>query len=173
MKPYSVPFIHAVAYILAAEGGYVNDPVDRGGETNFGISKRSYPNINIAALTKEAATDIYYRDYWLKAKCDQLPPGVSLMVFDGIVQHGSKPAIQQLQRAIGVDDDGAIGPKTLSKVDAAMTLLGPTLLCQRILTQRGRTYARIVANNPTQFKFINGWFNRLDSLMQAVNEVVE
>lgn len=172
MKPYSVPFIHAVAYILAAEGGYVNDPVDRGGETNFGISKRSYPDINIAALTKEAATDIYYRDYWLEAKCDQLPPGISLMVFDGIVQHGPKPAIQQLQRAIGANDDGVISPKTLSKVDAAMSFMGPHLLCQRILTQRGRTYARIVANNPSQAKFISGWFNRLDSLMLAVEEVV-
>ncbi|QBH96801.1 peptidoglycan-binding protein [Limnobaculum zhutongyuii] len=170
MKPYSVTFIHALDYLLRAEGGYVNDPADRGGETKYGISKRAYPHLNIAALTEEQATDIYYRDYWLKAKCDQLPPGISLMVFDGIVQHGSTTAIQQLQRAPGVTDDGIIGQRTL--ISANTTMVSVRFICQRILTQRSRTYARIVANNPSQAKFISGWFNRLDSLMLAVEEVV-
>lgn len=168
MSQYSVSFIHAINYLLPAEGGYVNDPADRGGRTNFGISQRSYPDLNIAALTEATATEIYYQDFWLQARCDQLPAGISLMLFDGAVQHGIKPAVQQLQRALGVDDDGVIGPRTLAVIETYR----PALLCMRIYGQRSRYYAKIVVNNPTQFKFINGWFNRLDKLMTYVWEVV-
>ena len=61
-------FKDAVKIILKHEGGYVNDPVDPGGETNMGISKRAYPYLNIKELTKKDAEDIYFKDYWLKAK---------------------------------------------------------------------------------------------------------
>ena len=46
------------------EGGYANDPDDPGGETNWGISKRAYPNLVIKALTREQAREIYQRDFW-------------------------------------------------------------------------------------------------------------
>ncbi len=48
------------------EGGYVNDPHDAGGETNMGISKRSYPDVDIKHLTREDAEEIYYRDFWMR-----------------------------------------------------------------------------------------------------------
>ncbi|BFI66978.1 Mu phage endolysin Lys [Yersinia pseudotuberculosis] len=168
MTPYSVTFIHAIDYMLAAEGGYVNDPTDKGGETKYGISKRSYPTLNIAALTPEQATEIYFRDYWLKVSCDQLPDGISLAVFDGAVQHGYKVAIQQLQRALRVVDDGVIGAKTLAAVEAVM----PRLFFARLMNQRSQTYTRIIANSPVQIRFMNGWFNRLDKLTTAVWEVL-
>ncbi|EKN3738809.1 MULTISPECIES: glycoside hydrolase family 108 protein [Yersinia] len=168
MTPYSVTFIHAIDYMLAAEGGYVNDPTDKGGETKYGISKRSYPTLNIATLTPEQATEIYFRDYWLKVRCDQLPAGISLAMFDGVVQHGYKTAIQQLQRALRVVDDGVIGAKTLAAVEAVM----PRLLFARLMNQRSQTYTRIIANSPVQIRFMNGWFNRLDKLTTAVWEVL-
>jgi lysozyme family protein len=64
----------AVNLVLAHEGGYVNNPDDPGGETNFGISKRAYPTVDIKNLTREEAIAIYKRDYWkswMEAQTDQ------------------------------------------------------------------------------------------------------
>lgn len=77
-------FDQAVAFVLAEkiEGGYVNDPRDPGGETKFGISKRSYPREDIKALTRDRAITIYKRDYWDKPGCDKLPPKLAVALFD-------------------------------------------------------------------------------------------
>lgn len=75
-------FEEAVEFVLAYEGGYVNDPNDPGGETNFGISKRAYPNVDIKNLTREDVIDIYRRDYWDRCRCGELPSGVDL---DGVI----------------------------------------------------------------------------------------
>ena len=156
-------FVRAINYLLGVEGGYVNDPADRGGETKFGISKRAYPHLNIATLTREQAAEIYYTDYWLKARCNKLSFPVALMLFDASVNHGIKPAVQQLQRAVRVSDDGIIGTKTLE----AVRVTNSRQLMMRIAVERGRSYAKIIAANPTQKRFLDGWFNRL---IELVNE---
>lgn len=61
-------FAQAIEFTLSWEGGYVNDPGDAGGETNMGISKRSYPDLDIKNLTVEQAKAIYYADYWLPSR---------------------------------------------------------------------------------------------------------
>ena len=114
----SPAFREAVALILKHEGGYVNDPRDPGGETNHGISKRAYPAENIAALTVERAKELYYRDYWLPVRGDDLPPALALVTFDMAVNAGTGIAIKLLQRALGVTDDGLLGPVTLAKAKA-------------------------------------------------------
>lgn len=106
----------ALDLILKHEGGYVNDPNDPGGETKYGISKRAYPAIDIANLTESQARKIYTNDYYLKARCEQLPVGVDLVVFDMAVNAGVKRAIQLLQTLVGCDADGIIGPNTLKAV---------------------------------------------------------
>ena len=103
----------AVELILKHEGGYVNHLSDPGGETNYGISKRSYPHLDIKNLTREQAIAIYERDYWDKCQCDYLPSGLALMVFDMAVNAGNNRAIRILQYVLGVSVDGIIGPKTL------------------------------------------------------------
>jgi lysozyme family protein len=85
-------FDKAVQIILRLEGGYVNHPNDPGGETKYGISKRAYPDLNIAALTKEQAIAIYKRDYWDKAECDLLEPAFALAYFDMAVNSGVSAA---------------------------------------------------------------------------------
>ena len=65
-------FRKAIEVILKYEGGYVNDPNDLGSETNFGISKRSYPNVDIKNLTKEQAIEIYHRDWWVRYEYDKM-----------------------------------------------------------------------------------------------------
>lgn len=81
-------FDRALDFTLKAEGMYVNDPRDPGGETNFGISKRAYPQLDIKNLTREQAADIYRRDYWQRAGCDSLPWPLSACVFDAAVNCG-------------------------------------------------------------------------------------
>lgn len=111
-------FLPFAPVLFAHEGGYANDPRDPGGETNFGISKRSYPAENIRAMTKERAQSIYKRDYWDKIKGDQLPSGVDVVVFDAAVNSGVSRASKWLQEIVGVKQDGVIGPDTIKAVMA-------------------------------------------------------
>jgi lysozyme family protein len=90
----------AIAFVLAAEGGYVNDPNDAGGETNFGISKRAYPALDIKALTEADAKGIYFRDYWIPLQCDRMEPALAIAVFDTAVNMGVGRA-QRLERVTG------------------------------------------------------------------------
>lgn len=96
------------------EGGYVNDPNDDGGETNFGISKRAFPNVDIKNLTPEKAAQIYLANYWIPCHCDQLPPSVAILVFDSAVNMGVETASKILQESVGVPADGIIGKQTIS-----------------------------------------------------------
>ncbi|WOB24740.1 MULTISPECIES: glycosyl hydrolase 108 family protein [Xanthomonas] len=105
--------------VLAHEGGYVNDPRDPGGETQWGISKRQYPQLNIRSLTRAQAIEIYRRDYWQRVQGDKLPAAAAFQVMDAAVNHGVGTAIRWLQRAVGVADDGVIGPRTLAAVAVA------------------------------------------------------
>ncbi len=144
-------FDAAVAVILRHEGGYVNDPRDPGGETNFGICKRSYPNEDIKNMTPARAAQIYRRDYWDKCKCDQLPESIRLLVFDAAVNQGVGAAVKMLQKAVGTTEDGIIGPNTLAKVAAAKNL--PVLYA----AERAVRYA----NNANIGTYGRGWFRRL------------
>lgn len=117
-------FDAALAHVLKWEGGeaYTNDPRDPGGETKFGIAKRSHPDVDIANLTHDQAADIYRREYWTLCRCDELPPALALMVFDTAVNQGVAFASKTLQRALKVTADGHIGPQTLVAVKAADSL---------------------------------------------------
>ena len=111
-------FDRAFDRLMGNEGGYVNDPRDPGGETNWGISKRSYPQLDVAALTREDAKAIYHRDFWQRGQMGQLDDAVAFQVFDAAVNHGIETAVRMLQRAAGVADDGHVGPITLAAVRA-------------------------------------------------------
>jgi len=81
--------------LFEVEGGYVNHPDDPGGETNFGISKRSYPNEDIANMTRSRATHLYHQDYWSRIPADA-PDGVRWFAFDCAVHHGVSRALAWL-----------------------------------------------------------------------------
>ncbi|MBH3104270.1 peptidoglycan-binding protein [Serratia marcescens] len=175
-------FNHAIAFVLGKEGGYVNDPTDKGGETKYGISDKrdgiadgmtdvdgdGKPDTCIKDLTLGQASQIYFRDYWYPSYCPDWPDGISLIVFDSAVQHGVKKAISLLQDAAGVAADGIVGAKTR----AAVLTADPEWLLTRYLLRRARYYAEIIKSNPSQAKYLNGWFNRLDSVTNAAWEVV-
>lgn len=109
-------FERAAAFVMAQEGGYVNDVHDRGGETKFGISKRQYPNEDIPNLTVNRARTLYRLDYWEPNRCGELPPHMALCVLDAAFHGG--PAIRWLQQAVGAKIDGVIGPKTIAAARA-------------------------------------------------------
>ena len=102
--------------IILAEGGYINDSTDPGGETNFGISKRAYPNVDIKNITLEQAKLIYKNDYWDKVRGDEITYPLNLFIFDCAVNQGVSVAITLLQKSAGVPQDGILGIQTLNSI---------------------------------------------------------
>lgn len=146
-------FDSAFHKLLGHEGGYSNDPQDPGGETKFGISKRSYPQLNIKALTVDESKAIYKRDYWGPAGCDSVPDALRMDLFDMAVNSGVKAAVRCLQRAAGETADGVLGPKTLQ----AIQTIPPTRLIARFNAER----LEFMTNLPTWGSFSKGWCRRI------------
>lgn len=118
-------FETALEMLLEHEGGYVNHPKDPGGETNLGVTKRTWAkwldrDINegeMKELTPEDVADLYKKEYWDRLKCDNLPTGLDFFCFDWGVNSGTGRSAKALQRIISVAQDGAIGPKTLRALE--------------------------------------------------------
>ena len=145
-----------LARLLVREAGYVNDPKDPGGETNLGISKRSYPNEDIKALTPERAADIYYRDFYLAPQLYKLPDDRVEAVFDLGVNAGPGQAIRTMQRALRVTADGQLGPQTLT----AVTTIPLRDFQKAFLLERLLFYVSTILARPTSIKYARGWMRR-------------
>ena len=143
-------FDDAFTRLLGNEGGYTNNPNDPGGETNWGISKRSYPDVDIKNLTQEGAKAIYLRDFW--NPIGDAHPAIKFQVFDFAVNSGIQTAIRKLQAAIGVADDGHWGPASA----AALAAMDVNDVLMRFMAQRLRFWVKCTAW-PTMG---GGWANR-------------
>lgn len=161
-------FDYAFRIVIGNEGGYSNDPVDAGGETKYGISKKSYPHLDIKNLTIEQAKKIYKENYWDKCKCDEIMnQNIATQLFDTAINCGNSMAIKILQRAINVTskvktiEDGIIGPKTI----AAIKVSDIKTLNNNMVAKRNEYYAAIVRSKPTQTKFLKGWTNRANRFL--------
>ncbi len=143
--------------LIGHEGGYVNHPADPGGETNWGITLRTAREAGytgaMRALTREEARAIYRAAYWDRAKADQYDAAIAFQLFDAAVNHGIGQAIRFLQRAVGVADDGAVGPVTLAAVHA-MTV---TDVLSRFNAERLDFYTKLT----TWPTFGKGWARRV------------
>ncbi|KGJ86427.1 glycoside hydrolase family 108 protein [Colwellia psychrerythraea] len=155
--------LQAILHVLAAEGGYVNNPNDLGGETNFGISKRWYPHLDIKSLTADNAANIYYWDYWFKNKCHLMPSAIATMVFDTAVNQGGNFARKTLQMQADVAQDGIVGSQTIAAVKAchSHTLLTQYAQC------RAQRYSELVKKDPSQIIFLIGWLNRVFTVLKT------
>lgn len=120
-------FAASLAAVLVHEGGYVNHPKDPGGATNKGVTQSVYNDWrqrkgldlrSVRSLEQSELEAIYRRQYWDVVKGDSLPAGVDYCVFDFAVNSGANRAARYLQRAVGVAEDGQIGPVTLKAVAA-------------------------------------------------------
>ncbi len=135
-------FDRAIKFVLYHEGGYVNNPNDPGGETNFGISKRAYPRLDIKHLTEDQARDIYKKDYWMPCGADALSDELALIHFDTAVNMGLKRA------GILLETSGQEAHDYLLK--------------------RIGYYTALTRKNPKLKQFLNGWVNRV---MDCYNEI--
>jgi hypothetical protein len=86
-------FDMAFQLTVGLEGGYSNDPRDPGGETNFGISKRYHPDVDIKNLTVDGAKAIYLSEYWIPAKCDAAEYPMDICLFDSQVNPQNDPKL--------------------------------------------------------------------------------
>ena len=153
-------FDDAFARTIGHEGGYTANPADPGGETKFGISKRAYPQADIAALTLADARAIYLRDYWGPAGCDAVPDGIKADLFDTAVNSGVRQAVKLLQRAVGEAEDGVLGPRTLQAVNA--------MSAPRLVARFNGARLALMASLPTWPTFGRGWVLRVaDNLLEA------
>lgn len=149
--------------LMGHEGGYVNRADDPGGETNWGISKRSYPDVDIKNLTRDQAKEIYRRDFWDRGQMDQFDPVVAFQTFDFAVNSGIEIAIRKLQAAAGVADDGHIGPVTV----AAIKNRGVNDMIMLLTAERIEYQAKL-KNSDT---FWRGWMRRnAGNLRYAAND---
>ena len=156
-------FDQAFDRLISNEGGYVNNPADPGGETNWGISKRSYPNVDIANLSREGAQAIYLQDFWQRGHMDEYDPAIAFQVFDAAVNHGIETAVCLLQRAAGVADDGHIGPITVAAVKAKSV----TDMLMLFIAYRIKFWTKL----STWKDFGRGWANRAaDDLIYAAQD---
>jgi len=151
-------FSSVIEMVLHHEGGYVNHPNDPGGETKYGISKRAYPEIDIANLTEEDAEEIYFKEYWSKIKGEDLPSGVACVVMDYGVNSGISRASKALQRACGIEKgDVIIGPHSLAAVWATVKDKGEKQVIDEVTNTR-REFIRSLSTYET---FGKGWERRI------------
>jgi lysozyme family protein len=152
-------FDTAFTRLIGEEGGYVNDPQDPGGETNFGISKRAYPTEDIKNMTLARAKLIYKVDYWDKVRADELPAEIRFDLFDVAVNGGITRAIKLLQGAVNETQDGVLGPKTL----AAAIAMEPFRLVARYNGWR----LDYLNDLPTWLRFGKGWAQRVADILKG------
>lgn len=158
-------FPECLPFILAREGGFVDNPADPGGATCKGITLAtarsvfgtSYTVAQLREITDEQAGAIYRPNYWDAASCGSLPVGVALTTFDMSVMSGPAAAKKLLQKAAGVTADGIVGPMTI-----AACAVNPKALVDALAVARGDYYRAIVAGRPASSVFLKGWLNRVE-----------
>lgn len=155
-------FEKAIDVVLKHEGSYINNPSDKGGETKYGISKRSYPNVDIKNLTLEQAKEIYKRDFWDIGKFNDIKDGrISTKLFDLSVNMGLLQANKIMQRALralgfNLKEDGIIGSATLGAINGSDS----SKLIIAIRSEAAGFYRLLASKHAPQNVFLNGWLTR-------------
>lgn len=167
-------FKRCVDIVIGREGGFVENPKDPGGATNLGITLatlRSWRSDDdrsdndtvtvddVRKLTIEDAQDIYRTRYWNALRCDELPAGIDLMVFDFGVNAGPSRAAKILQKVVGAEADGSIGPRTIAAAKAGSAREAISAMAK----ERLAFYQKL----PTWETFGNGWTNRTKAVEAA------
>jgi uncharacterized protein (TIGR02594 family) len=161
-------FSACVALVLHSEGGNVDDPQDPGGRTSRGITQRVWDAwrkahaglpADVWQAPQEQVVAIYHQNYWEQLGGDGLPAGVDYCVFDDGVLSGTDHSAKALQRCVGVDPDGDVGPKTIAAAEGvdAEGLVGR--LCDARLA-----YLRTLGG---WNRFGAGWTNRVQAVRVA------
>lgn len=169
--------------IVAREGGFVNDPADPGGATNFGVTigtlRGLQPGATVAdlkALTRQDAADIFVKYYYQRPKINLLPMPLQASVFDMYVNSG-RNAIEVLQQLLAKFEqpttvDGALGPNTAAAVKAVYDKAGKYLTDAYAIARRNY-YFNLADLRPGMRKYAvtkaggkGGWIKRAEGFMQ-------
>ena len=164
-------FLYAVEKVLLHEGGYVDDPVDPGGETNFGISKRAFPNEDIANMTRKRAIEIYHQKYWDKVHLDMVADKLlAADIFDMGVNAGPRTGVELAQVAANMlnnyvrdktlVEDGILGPKTAAALNKMSLSRDGNVLLQVYKALRIGYYEKLMDANKSLRKYSKGWLRR-------------
>ena len=158
--------------ILHHEGGYVNHPSDPGGETNMGVTKKVYIAFggtkDMRDLEFEDVAPIYRKNYWDRMKCDNVPAGLDLCLFDFGVNAGTGRSAKFLQRMIGTVADGGIGPNTLKKLNEYIDTHGIEETIKEFQEDRQDYYEKL-----STFKtFGRGWTRRVDETTDLAIDMI-
>lgn len=159
-------FEPAFEIMMANEGGYklTNDPVDRGGQTYAGISRRSWPQWSGWAYIDrgeipptQMVRDFYKTNFWDVIRGDEITDNrIASSIFNFAVNTGIKVAVKLAQIVVGVAPDGSLGEKTLTALNASSA---STFIPNYTIAKIAR-YRDIVKRDPTQKRFLLGWINR-------------
>ena len=158
--------------VLRREGGYVDNPNDRGKATNFGITQatlaawrqRPVTADDVRNMAEGEARAIYLSRYLTEPRLDRIhDPYVLALAFDCAVNHGPHRVIRWLQQAVGVVDDGVLGPVS----EVAINTAEPVRLYQRLLARRIVFYGEIVSRDRSQAAFILGWLRRVAEFVET------
>lgn len=160
-------YVTCLEMILHHEGGYVNHPKDPGGETNLGVTKRVYEDFggtkDMKDLVREDVEPIYKKNYWDRMKCDDVPAGLDLCLFDFGVNAGTGRSAKYLQRMIGTVADGGIGPNTLRALGNYIEEVGTEGAIKNFQSKRQEYYESL----STFETFGRGWTRRVDETTKA------
>lgn len=159
----------ALGYLLDEEGGWSDNPNDRGGKTMWGVTQAVYddfrkrlkklPTQSVAKMTKPECRELYDVLYWRAAGCDRLPWPISYLAFDASVNSGPSRGVRWVQGGLGIPADGVIGPQTMSVAKQAIDN-GDSKAILAIVDQRVQFLAALVKRSPTQATFLLGWWRR-------------
>ncbi|MEG1728399.1 MAG: glycosyl hydrolase 108 family protein [Bacteroidaceae bacterium] len=165
-------------FILKWEGGFVNDPLDKGGATNMGVTiatwrkvgydKDGDGDIDVTDLKLLTEADVLNRvlkpNYWDRWQADRInSQAVANILVDWVWGSGAS-GIKIPQRLLGLKQDGIVGSVTLTTVNKT----DPLVLFNSIKAERKAFLLRIVERDPSQKRFIKGWLNRLNSINYSV-----
>jgi lysozyme family protein len=167
--------------VLGLEGGEVNNPDDRGGHTNLGITEATLAGAvasgivtctDVSKLTVEEAEKIYRALYWDKYGWGDIRWPLCLILFDTTVNHGAGGMAKIVQRTLNrlgeqVTVDGKYGPETHAAI-VKLAAVRSVAMSETLLSVRKQYYDDIIRTNPTQEKFRSGWYNRLKTLAEKV-----
>lgn len=161
-------------FILKWEGGFVNDPIDRGGATNMGVTLNTWKSVgydkngdkkidvkDLKLLSKEDVVKKVLKPYyWDKWRADEINnQSIANILVDWVYTSG-KYGITKVQAMLNLKPDGIVGNKTLSAIN---DYPNQRQLFQRIKNERLAFIDRIVKNNPSQRRFLKGWKNRINA----------
>ena len=170
----------ALKFTLQFEGGYVNDPDDPGGKTNYGITEATFnlakkeglvKSRSVEELTKEEAEKIYEEMYFKPLRCHEMPSWVAVMVFDTAVNQGLAVAGRLLQKALrdvgfNVVVDGQVGNKTIETVKKLEGSGREEQFIVWFSTYRALRYLEVITKNHKLVKFAKGWYRRTFAMQE-------